>query len=72
MPECKAVKVPLAPYFRFSKKGEPQDEEDKYMEQVSYARLVRSLMYEMICTKHDLANSLSVLSIFMPNLGRGH
>ena len=42
------------------------------MERVPYSSVVRSLMYSMICTRPDLAHSVSVVSRFMSNLGKQH
>lgn len=42
------------------------------MKSVPYANLVGSLMYGMVCSRLDLAHSLSVISRYMCNLGRAH
>jgi len=42
------------------------------MSHVSYASVVGSLMYIMICTKPDLAQIVSVVSSYMGNPGKEH
>eukprot|EP00253_Pinus_taeda_P017665 PITA_17665 len=38
----------------------------------SYASVVGSLMYEMVCTRPDIAHAVGVLSKFMSKLGKEH
>ena len=42
------------------------------MRDVSYSSAVGSLMYNMVCTRPDLAHAMSVVSWFMENLGKAH
>jgi len=42
------------------------------MLEVPYANAVGSLMYAMVCTRPDLAYSVSLVSKFMENLGKTH
>ena len=42
------------------------------MTKVSYASMVGSLMYAMVCTRPDIAQAVGVVSRFMNNLGKGH
>ena len=42
------------------------------MSRVSYASVVGSLMYAMVCTRPDLAHAVSVVSRFMGQPGREH
>ena len=42
------------------------------MQKVPYASVVGSIMYSMVCCKSDLSYSMSVVSIFMTNLGKRH
>ena len=48
------------------------EEEVKYMEEMSYASVVGSIMYAMVCSKSDLAYVIGMISRFMSNLGREH
>ena len=44
------------------------EEEKAEMEKIPYANVVGSLMYAMVCTRPDLAYSLSIFSRYMANL----
>ena len=48
------------------------EEEVKYMEEMSYASVVGSIMYAMVCSKSDLAYVIGMISRFMSNSGREH
>jgi len=39
---------------------------------VPYASVICKLMYEMVCTKPDVAHVVGVVSRFMSNMGREH
>ena len=47
-------------------------EEEEDMSRVPYASAVGSLMYEMVCTRPDIAHAMGILSRFMSNLGKEH
>jgi len=47
-------------------------EEKEYMAHVPYASEVRSLMYIMVCSRPDLAHTISVVSRFMGDPGKEH
>ncbi|KAJ4721084.1 Retrovirus-related Pol polyprotein from transposon TNT 1-94 [Melia azedarach] len=47
-------------------------EEKKYMSQVPYTSAIGSLMYAMVCTRPDLAQSISVVSRFMGEPSKEH
>jgi ATP-binding cassette subfamily B (MDR/TAP) protein 1 len=65
------VSTPLAAHFRFEPKTIPNiDSKKREMEKIPYSSAVGSLMYAMICTRPDLAHSVSVVSRFMSNSGR--
>lgn len=42
------------------------------MSQVPYASAVGSLMYAMVCTRLDLAHTISVVSRYMGDPGKQH
>src|SRR3984885_4706766 len=42
------------------------------MSHVPYASAVSSLMYEMVCTRLDIAHAVGVLNMFMSKLGKEH
>ena len=73
MNDAKSVNTPLAHHFKLSLDQCPSSaEEEKYMEKVPYASAVGSLMYSMVCTRPDLAYSVSMVSRYMANPGKEH
>ena len=73
MKDCKSVTGPLAQHFKLTTSQCLKTDEDMaHMSSVPYANGVGSLMYAMICTRLDLAYSVSLVSRFMENLGREH
>ena len=73
MDKAKVVSTPLATHFSLSVKQSPSTEEEKEdMQKVPYASVVGSLMYEMVCTKPDLAYYVGTVGRFLSNLGREH
>ena len=73
MSQAKPVSTPLAAHFRLSTSSGPVDtEEERYMSTVSYACVVGSLMYAMVCTCLDIAHAVSVVSHFMSKPGKEH
>ena len=47
-------------------------EEREYMTHVSYASVVGSLIYAMVCTRPDLSQVVSIVSRYMHDSGKGH
>lgn len=47
-------------------------EEQHYLDGISYANLVSSIIYAIVCTRSDITYVISVVSEFMSNLGRAH
>jgi len=47
-------------------------EECEYMTHVPYASAVGNLMYAMMCTRPDLSQAISMLSIYMHDPSRSH
>ena len=43
-----------------------------YMSKAPYALAVGSLMYEMVCTRPNIAHALGVVSRYMKNPGKEH
>ena len=68
MTEARPVTISLACHFKLSSKQCSQSPEEE-MFRVSYASAVGSLMYAMVCTRPNLAYSVSTVSRFMSNLG---
>ena len=42
------------------------------MEKIPYASAVRSLMYDMVCTRLDIAHAVRAVSRFLSNSGKEH
>ena len=42
------------------------------MSKVSYLRAVGSLMYAMMCTRHDIFHAIEMTSRYQYNLGQEH
>jgi hypothetical protein len=47
-------------------------EEEEDMSCVLYASVIVSLMYEMVCTRPNIAHEMGVLSRYMSKLGKEH
>jgi len=61
----KSVSTPLAPHFKLKATMSPTSiEEREYMTHVSYASTVSSLIYAIVCTKFDLSQVVSMISIY--------
>jgi hypothetical protein len=73
MENAKLVSTHLANHFRLSTSQCPKTiEEIEDMSKVLYASTVGCLMYDMICTRPDLAHAMSMVSKYMTNLGKQH
>ncbi|KAJ4721544.1 Retrovirus-related Pol polyprotein from transposon TNT 1-94 [Melia azedarach] len=73
MSTAKPIDTPSAANAHLSVAFAPKSVEEKeYMSRVPYASAVGSLMYAMICTRPDLAQSVSVVSRFMGEPGKEH
>ena len=47
-------------------------EEREHMSRISYASVVRSIMYAITCTRLDVTYSLGVVSRYQSDLGKNH
>ena len=73
MDTSKPVSTPLASHFKLSELQMPQSmDEVEHMSKVPYASAVGSIMYAMVCTRPDIAQSVSVVSKYMANPGKRH
>ena len=73
MLKAKPVSTPLAKHFILSPEQCPKSAKElKDMEEVPNARAIGCLMYEMVCTRLDLAQAVSQVSKYMSNPGRSH
>ena len=73
MLDSKPVSTPIAGHFKLSITHSPQTEDEiKDMSRIPYSNAIGSLMYDMVCTRPDLAYSASIVSRFMANPGKQH
>jgi len=73
MEDSKLVKVPIHVGVKLSTKQCPKALEEKEdMSRVPYTIAICSLMYEMVCTKLDIAHAVGLLSRFMLKLVKEH
>jgi hypothetical protein len=64
--KTKIVLTPLTAHFKFSAILSPtSDGERSYTEKVSYSNAIVSFMYLMVCTRSDIAQSISVVSRYL-------
>ena len=69
----KFVSTPLAPHFKLKATMSPTTiEECEYMTRVPYANAVGSLMYAMVYTRPDLSQTISIISRYIYNTGKGY
>lgn len=73
MADCKPVSTPMEPGLSLSSSMSPQsDEETAAMKDVPYISAVGALMYLAICTRPDIAYTVSTLSRFNSSPGPAH
>ena len=73
MSKGKVVSSPLTSHFKLSSRHNPSiDKEKEDMRRVLYASTVGSLMYDMVCTRPDIAYAVGVVSRFLSNPGKLH
>ncbi|KAI5316435.1 hypothetical protein L3X38_036142 [Prunus dulcis] len=73
MENCIGCDVPFSNGDKLSSEQSPKTEQEKLeMQDKPYASLVGSLMYAQVCTRPDLAFSISVLGRFQSNPGQAH
>ena len=71
--DVKATRTPLDPGCALSRQMNAETEEDRRLTvKQPYRELVGSLMYLMVCTRPDIAYSVSQLSRYSSNHGLGH
>ena len=73
MNDAKPRTTPLANRIKLSKRQSPKTvEEREHMTSVPYASAVGSLMYAVVCTRHDITHAVGVVSKYMANPGKEH
>ena len=71
--DTKSVSTPLVPHFKLKVTISPTSvEKREYITHISYASVVSSLIHVMVCTRPDLSQTVSMISRYMHDLGRGH
>ena len=71
MNEAKPVSTPLGSYFKLRKEWSSKTEEKRdHMSKVSYASVIGSLMYVMVCTRPNIAHVVGVMSRLMSRPGK--
>ena len=69
----KSISTLMAPHFKLKATMSPTTvEEREYMNRVPYASAVGGLMYAIVCIRPDLSQTVSMISRYMHNPGRGH
>nr|GEY13263.1 copia LTR rider [Tanacetum cinerariifolium] len=69
----KSVQMPLGRHFKLSLKDCPiRDCDFERMSKVPYENAVGSLMYLMVCTRPDIAYTVSIVSRYLANPGKNH
>ena len=73
MENAKSVSTPLPIHLKLTNEMCPktQEEEDK-MSKVPHALVLVSLMYDMICTRQDIAHVVGIFIMYMSHLGLEH
>jgi len=67
------VSTPLVSHFKLKATMSPTSiEEREYMTHVPYATVVGSLIYAMVCTRPDVSQTVSMVSRYIHDPGRGH
>jgi len=72
MVDVKSVNVSLGCHFKLSEAHSDDRRWEGSHVEVSYASIVSSLMYAMVCTKSDIAQAVGVVSRYMSNPGKEH
>lgn len=71
MSNLKLIITPTNPQFKLSMTQSPSIEVRRpYMNNISYASIIGSLMYDMVCTMLDMVYGVSIVSKYMANLGK--
>ncbi|GJT51077.1 retrovirus-related pol polyprotein from transposon TNT 1-94 [Tanacetum coccineum] len=69
----KSVQMPLGGHFKLSLKDCPvRDCDVERMSKVPYENTVGSLIYLMVCTRPDIAYTVSIVSRYLANPGKNH
>ena len=71
--DTKSVSTPLAPHFKLkATMSLTAVEKREYMTHMPYANAVGSLIYAIVCTRSDFSQTVSMISRYMYDPGKGH
>ena len=66
--DAKPTTTPLANHIKLLKEQSPKTAEERdHMALVPYPSAVGSLMYDMVCTRPDIAHAVGIVSRYMTN-----
>ena len=73
MSNSKPVLTSTNHQFKLSLKQSPSTEVERaYMNSITYASIIGSFMYAMVCMRPKIAYGVSLLSRYMVNPGKAH
>jgi len=73
MDNAKLVSTPLRNHFKVNKDQSPKTKQEcEYIDKIPYTLAIGSLMYDMVCTRLDIAHAVRVVSRYMSSLGKQH
>ena len=71
--DLRPMLTPIIIHFKLSSSQSPQTKDErKLMQIVPYSSVVDSLMYSIVCSRPDLAYTVSMVSRFMADPGKQH
>jgi len=71
--DTKSVSIPMAPHLKLKANMSPTTiEKCEYMTHMPYANAVGSLIYAIVCTRSDFSQTVSMISRYMYDPGKGH
>jgi len=59
------MSTPFASHFRLSAVLALQSEDEQFMSRVLYSNTIGSIMYDMMCTRPDISQAISVVRDYM-------
>lgn len=70
MGKAELVSSPLGVYFKLCANQSPSSKEEKQeIEKIPYTSTIGSLMYAMVCTRPDIAYTISIVNRLLFNPG---
>ena len=73
MGDAKSMSNPFSSHFKLYKKLCPHTyEKEEQIIRIHYTFAVSSVMFAMVCSRHNIANAISLVSRYMSNPRKGH